>query len=321
MSSDEIKVFPQAFTKPPVQPLVKKPGQLTPDQLNHFFTEGFVILEDFLDINLLNEVKSDLESQVDQLAQKLYNAGKVKNLYKDKDFFTRTICLNNEFPGVSVIHHKSDNLAPSIKKLWSNEKLLDAVEQIVGPSIAANPVWNLRIKLPRNAPEEVPWHQDNGYFEPDACETMMCTAWIPLLDTSKTNGGLGMIRKTHQKGMLGNHYCCTNGLWYIEMDEEYIEKTFDCKLSQDEIECKVPYGGLVLFNNSIVHCSYTNLSEKIRWSLDLRWQDPAKPNGRPEGNECMPLFRKDGQQIQNIDWSVMIDRHKVSTLKRVRKCL
>ena len=61
MSSDEIKVFPQAFTKPPVQPLVKKPGQLTPDQLNHFFTEGFVILEDFLDINLLNEVKSDLK--------------------------------------------------------------------------------------------------------------------------------------------------------------------------------------------------------------------------------------------------------------------
>ena len=61
--------------------------------------------------------------------------------------------------------HKDDTLGPSFKKLWSNEKLLDAVEQIVGPNVAGHPVWNLRIKLPRNAPEEVPWHQDNGYFE------------------------------------------------------------------------------------------------------------------------------------------------------------
>ena len=61
--------------------------------------------------------------------------------------------------------HKDDSLGPSFKKLWSNEKLLDAVEQVVGPNVAGHPVWNLRIKLPRNAPEEVPWHQDNGYFE------------------------------------------------------------------------------------------------------------------------------------------------------------
>ena len=80
--STEVKAFPEAYTKPPCQPSVKKPGQLTQDQLNHFFTEGFVIIEDFLDINLLNKVKLELEGQVDQLAQKLYDAGKIKNLHK-----------------------------------------------------------------------------------------------------------------------------------------------------------------------------------------------------------------------------------------------
>ena len=34
------------------------------------------------------------------------------------------------------------------------------------------------------------------------------------------------------------------------------------------------------------------------------------PNGRPEPNDVMPIFRKDGVQIENIDWSVIIDRHK-----------
>ena len=142
--------------------------------------------------------------QVDKLADKLYKAGKVKNVYKDKDFFTRTIFLNNEYPGASILLHKNDELGPAAKRLWSNEKLLDAVEQIVGPDIAGHPVWNLRIKLPRNVQDEVPWHQDNGYFEDDAENTMICTAWIPLLDTHKGNGGMGMIKKTHQSGILGN---------------------------------------------------------------------------------------------------------------------
>ena len=40
-------------------------------------------------------------------------------------------------------------------------------------------------------------------------------------------------------------------------------------------------------------------------------QDPNKPNGRPEPNEVMPIFRKNGQIIKDIDWTVLIDRHKV----------
>ena len=119
------------------------------------------------------------------------------------------------------------------------------------------------------------------------------------------------------------------------MDEKIIEDTFECKMKQCEIECTVPYGGVLLFSNAIVHCSYTNLSKDIRWSIDLRWQvrgirtrivnllrknyltiinfkDPRKPNGRPESNDVMPIFKKDGKMIQDIDWSVLIDRHKVS---------
>jgi ectoine hydroxylase-related dioxygenase (phytanoyl-CoA dioxygenase family) len=100
------------------------------------------------------------------------------------------------------LHHRSkDSLAPSIKKLWGDEELLNAVEQIVGPDISGHPVWNLRIKLPRHSPEEIPWHQDNGYF--DAFNTLVCTAWIPLLDTDKSNGGMAVVKGTHEKGILG----------------------------------------------------------------------------------------------------------------------
>ena len=32
---------------------------------------------------------------------------------------------------------------------------------------------------------------------------MICTAWIPLLDTCKNNGGMGMAKKTQKRGYLG----------------------------------------------------------------------------------------------------------------------
>ena len=42
-----------------------------------------------------------------------------------------------------------------------------------------------------------------GYLEDDARGTMICTAWIPLLDTSKANGGMGMAKRTQKRGNLG----------------------------------------------------------------------------------------------------------------------
>ncbi len=359
--------FPEVYTKAPElpEPRVAKPGYMTKEQLDHFFREGYVVLENFIDTKMLEQVKKELEDQVEDIANKLVAAGKIKNKHSDKDLWTRMIHLNKEFPGVSILHHKSDEMAPTIRELWHDEKLLDAVEQIVGtisrvffivqneitinyagPNIAGHPIWNLRIKLPRNEPELVPWHQDNAYMNDDAFGTMICTAWIPLLDTDRSNGGMAVVKRTHQSGVVGKHFqliivlvtdiyigsgdhhCCSGGTWYIEIDDDVIEKTFDCKMSQDEVECKVPFGGVLLFSNAIVHCSYPNTSDHIRWSMDLRWQvwfksgnsltgcsilnrqDPELPNGRPEPNEVMPIFRKNGEHINNVDWSVMIDRHR-----------
>ena len=74
-------------------------GQMTEEQLDHFFREGFVILENVLEKELLDNVVEELEVKVDILAKKLLKAGKINNLHEDKDFYTRSIFLNREFPG------------------------------------------------------------------------------------------------------------------------------------------------------------------------------------------------------------------------------
>ncbi len=61
------KAHPGAFTLPPDASIKPgKSGQMSQDKLNHFFREGYVILEDFLDKDLLEKIKTQLEGQVRQ---------------------------------------------------------------------------------------------------------------------------------------------------------------------------------------------------------------------------------------------------------------
>ena len=43
-------------------------------------------------------------------------------------------------------------------------------------------------KTPQNEQTTVPWHQDNAYFDPDALNVLLVTAWIPLIDANQENG-------------------------------------------------------------------------------------------------------------------------------------
>ena len=47
----------------------------------------------------------------------------------------------------------------AFRDLWSNPRLLNVVEQLIGPDIMGHPVWNLRTKTPQNEATTVPWHQ------------------------------------------------------------------------------------------------------------------------------------------------------------------
>lgn len=66
-----------------------------------------------------------------------------------------------------------------------------------------------------------------------------------------------MMDGTQTSGKLAEHFCCAGDTFYIAIEDEVIEKTFDCKIKNKTI-CEVPYGGVLLFSNLIVHRSSTN---------------------------------------------------------------
>ncbi|KAK7484970.1 hypothetical protein BaRGS_00023748 [Batillaria attramentaria] len=311
--SDE--AHPEIYTLAgmPEQPKVKKPGQLPEHMVRQFFEKGYVLVEDFFTPQELEPVRQATARLVDDLAQRLYKAGKITNLQEDAGLFQRLTLIEQEFPGASVILHKQAILPPEYRALLSNERLLNVLEQVLGPHVAACPSWNVRPKIPNLSEMGIPWHQDSGYFARNSYKTLMPVAWIPLLDATPENGCMQYLEGGHRRGMVCDHLCCWKDTWHVMLDESKMGDVLGVDIERDLRTIPVKYGGFILFNNLIPHRSVPNNSNVIRWSLDLRWQRPGEPEG-VNGIQQPVLLRDPDQPNLKIDWSPVDTgyRHKLA---------
>ncbi|PVD25798.1 hypothetical protein C0Q70_13458 [Pomacea canaliculata] len=306
------KVYPEVFDlrAMPKQPEEKKPGQLPDSMIKQFFEEGYVIVDSFFQKEELDACRLAIEAIVDDLAQMLYRGGKIKNLYKEYGLFQRLTHIEEEFPGANILLHKQGQLPQAFKDLWSSPRLLNVVEQMIGPDIMGHPVWNLRTKTPQNEATTVPWHQDSAYLDNRSYEVLQVTAWIPLLDATRENGCMEVAARGHLKGKVATHQCCWGGTWYVMLEEQEMEDTLDVDMKKDVVLCPIPYGGMLLLNNMVPHRSLGNISNDIRWSLDLRWQTPEKSVGFYDLKQGVLMRTKDNPNM-TVNWEDFnkIDRH------------
>ena len=199
---------PEVYTTPPSPPTPGKSGQLTEIQVKQYFEKGYVLVPDFFTKDELQPVIEAIQAKVDKIANKLYDAGKINNKHDNAGFYQRLILLEKEFKGTAVLLHKEGSLPPAFQNLWTNERLLNVIEQLIGPDIAGHPVWNLRTKTPFNEQTTVPWHQDNAYLDHTSLHTLQPTAWIPLVDATEETGCMQVASGGHLKGVTATHTCC-----------------------------------------------------------------------------------------------------------------
>ncbi|XP_064637126.1 uncharacterized protein LOC135493597 [Lineus longissimus] len=306
-------------TKLPQSP-DKKPGQLTDQQLDQYYENGFLVVTDFFRPEELEPCKEAISEMVDELAEMLHKAGKIKDRYKDAGIFQRLTLLDKEFPGAFVLMFKQGKLHKAFRDLWSNERLLNIMEQLVGPEVSCHPVWNLRPKVPKNDATAVPWHQDSGYFDQESYDHIIPTTWIPFLDTNANNGGMQMVKRAHRHGRVVRHTCCWENTWYIDLAEEEMVKSLGVDIERDVETVEVPYGGFLLFQNITPHRSLPNSSNDVRWSIDLRWQSPHEKWGFYDIQEGALMRHPDKPDLK-VDWDkfIAVNRKKVWQDKYCKK--
>lgn len=258
---------------------------LTQDQLDFFHAEGYVHVPDALAAKDLDPVQAELEDIVERNAQRLLKEGKIERDYAELPFAQRLIPLAKADATAIAEINIPGNLGQGIFDFFHNERLLDLVASLVGPEIYANSCQHLRAKLPATDDyaghlskmewaRSTEWHQDLGVLLPEADDTLVVTTWIPLVDADEENGTLMIYPRCH-KEPLRTHVkppADKGGNWMIAPDE---------LPPWDSITIPVKRGGLIAIHCRTPHGSQPNRSDAIRWSMDLRWNDARKPNGRP----------------------------------------
>ncbi|WP_372932347.1 phytanoyl-CoA dioxygenase family protein [Mariniphaga sediminis] len=262
--------------------------EISKEQREYFNENGFLVIEKVLDEKDLQDVIDELDAEIDIRANKLFRQGELSNLYEKEGFETRLAKISSETPKLAVSIWNGILHGPAIYELITNPKLLDVAEAFCGEEVIASSVYRLRPKIPNYGYGEVPWHQDSGYFEPYCDDSLVMTMWIPLVDTSAVNGCLYVIPGTHKKGVVEHEMHGTGK--YLSVKEELVPK-------ENWVECAVPKGGVLLLSNKVIHGSFKNSTESVRWSMDLRYQSAKLPTNAQ-------ITRMEDEIVENIEAGV-----------------
>ncbi len=263
-----------------------------------FMENGYVVIR-----NVLDE-KEDIQPVVDEYAEvldsvlkKWYDDGQISSKYEGQDFETRLINVVEE-TGPAIYDHfrvffnppsatKPDtpiHYGPAIFKFLTNPKVLDVMEAIVGEEIYVNPVNVVRIKPPENrlpkgkqyhiGMTSAWWHQDQGVYADDISDVDLITAWIPLTDAYKDMGCLQVVPGSHKSGELNVH-CQSGDPNKVGIPELYLGPV------RHYVEMKK--GDVHLHHKLLQHGSLRNLSDRLRFSFDLRYQPLGQADGIGSG--------------------------------------
>ncbi len=272
-------------------------ASLTPAQVEQFNRDGYLRVEGLFDPQEdLDPIIAEYESVLENLAHELYARGEISSTYADLPFGPRLIEIYKEsgkvhaqyfdfsLPQADVREDTPFWAGPAVFRMLRNEKLLDAVESIIGPEIYSNPVQHVRLKPPEHlTPRDTegriqlgktPVHQDNGVVLPEADQTEMLTVWFPLWDAGVRNGCLCVWPGSHRQGLLA-HCPTRTGL------------RIPGKLLRGRaVSMPMKRGDALFMHRLTLHASHANHSDSVRWSFDLRYN----PTGQPTGRGYFPGF-------------------------------
>jgi hypothetical protein len=92
------------------------------------------------------------------------------------------------------LRHKSHLLFPFLAELIRHPRILDAVEDLLGPDILC---WSSSFFIKEAAnPSFVSWHQDSTYW--GLSEPEVATAWVALTPSNAANGAMAVIPGSHK---------------------------------------------------------------------------------------------------------------------------
>ncbi len=150
-----------------------------------------------------------------------------------------------------------------VNEITRNEKILDAVEAVLGPNLL---VWGSTffIKEPRST-GFVSWHQDLHYWGLDKPDGMV-SAWLALGPVTKENGCMQFVSGSQTLGDLPHKdfFDENNFLYRGQQAQTEIDPA-------RVVDVELKAGEFSLHHGYLLHASHANTSNTRRWGLTINY--------------------------------------------------
>ncbi|MDF2815186.1 MAG: phytanoyl-CoA dioxygenase [Paenibacillus sp.] len=273
--------------------------RLSLEQMIEFQTNGVLIAEDVLTDADLQPVIDEINALIDGRAKQLFSEGKITELHENEPFERRYALLHRQCKEIGEKLDIMEYRGEAMFQFLNNDNLLDIAECLLGSELSCNPIQHLRHKLPV-LPEgaqigfngNVPWHQDVAVTHPDSDPSEIITFWLPLVDATVETGCMEILPGEFRKGYLR----------HLSEGGTTIDPVLLPEWEPRKAECRK--GGIVIMNKYTPHRSTDNISDRIRWSLDLRYHKTGAHSGRESQPSFAVRTRNSGQKlIDHAEWS------------------
>ncbi|KAF7808737.1 phytanoyl-CoA dioxygenase [Senna tora] len=264
-------------------------GNLTPDQLQFFNSQGYLVIESFASSEEIDAMMKRMEQLLDDFdssstasifstknQQKLTDdyfyesVEKVSFFFEEKAFGDDGNLNQPKQLSINKVGHALHEIEPAFKKFSSSEKFASLLHSLgyKRPVIMQS---MYIFKQPGIGGEVVP-HQDNSflYTEPSTCTGL----WLALEDASILNGCLWAIPGSHKNGLVRRFLRDENGVKFDRPSPSYDQKDF--------VPIEVKAGSLVIIHGDLIHQSFENQSPKSRHAYSLHVVDTDGCTWAPE---------------------------------------
>ncbi|XP_058184363.1 phytanoyl-CoA dioxygenase [Rhododendron vialii] len=264
-------------------------GNLSPDQLMSFQSQGYIVLESFSSPEEVNEMRKRMDQLLDEFdcssSASIFStknqknttddyffdsAEKVSFFFEEKAFDDDGNLKQPKQLSINKVGHALHEIDPVFKKFTFSEELSNLLESLdyKRPVI----IQSMYIfKQPGIGGEVVP-HQDNSflYTEPTTCTGL----WLALEDANILNGCIWAIPGSHKDGLVRR----------FTRDEEgvHFDRPFPSYDQKDFVPIEVKAGSLVVIHGDLIHQSFENQSSKSRHAYSLHTVDTVGCKWAPD---------------------------------------
>lgn len=251
--------------------------KMSMQELDQYQRDGYFLACSAVSTELIGLARTILERWVDSTIDGWLTNGLLDDRLQNVDFSQRLARAWNAAGRPTYCRSpRRDLVSREMFEFLSHPLLLDLAEDLLGtPEISVHGIFNARPKLPDQSWTDTPWHQDAQYFR-DGADVHIVTMWIPLQRVTEQNSCLQVAPDLHRGRLHEN---------YEDRETGFIGLMPAVQQTLTGLSIPMNPGDVLCFTQKTPHRALPNLSDTVRWSMDVRYEatPTATASGRKQG--------------------------------------